>query len=283
MIRATRLGLRFPALWNGYNHGQSSGTLSSSFSNKKNYNGLVRRVRWNSNKPPERRDIRQDKAERAAQLHSELESLLQNQKKRIQEEKEQPFGSSAARFLRKNRSEMINVAASFVCVLLAFQLATLRRATKQLQQQVQDKENEIQEKQTLLQSLTEPSFVQTLSEKCTKALQSFNESAPTSSNNNNGGGLLFWSRQKETAAAASRVETAAVVQVLQQELERRIGDAGLTDEQKKQRRVQQLKAEEVLVLQQVVVNDTLVEKEPVEIVQDPSGSRVVAKQRVFSI
>ena len=81
-----------------------------------------------------------EKAAKAAQLHRELEDLLEAQERRRAEELSQPFGSGFLSFLRRGKSEFISIFAAFCCVLLAYQIASMRRGARALLERAEERE-----------------------------------------------------------------------------------------------------------------------------------------------
>lgn len=163
---------------------------------------------------------------------------------------------------------MINIGATFVCTLLAYQIVGLRKSSQKLERQLQEKEDELKEKQRLLSSLTdEKIFARPVAQQC----QGQVAAAATS---NSG-----WGR----SSTASADYTDSFSDILQQALKKRIGSHGLSDLEKRDQiafKLQQAKEE----LQKDVAAAVQGADEPelVEILERESGAKVVRK-RNFSI
>jgi len=231
--------------------------------------GRSRTTRFSSTtKPPpaEKPNIFKEKTDRATQLHHELEDLVQNHYKRTREEQSRPIYHGFFEFIRKNKGEMMNVTAAFVCTLLAYQIVGLRKYGQRLERELQDKDDELRKKQVLLLTLTEPEFAQPIAEQ-------FNYDIQASSSGSS------WSRRQPD-------HSAALATSIQQALKKRIGDAGLSAAQKKDQimiKLQQAQ-DELLVQEQQRQSSALKQEEPdiVEIWKKSTGEQVV-KKRKFSI
>lgn len=225
--------------------------------------------------PPTRSNIsfHQEKIERAAQLHHELEDLLQTHIKRVQEEQSRPIYQGFFNFLKKNKAEMMSIAASFVCTLLAYQIVGLRRYNQHLEKTVKENEHELLQKQELLQSLTKSDFVQPIVEQINHEMQSNIRS--------NSKTMLSLVRRTETDYSEMMATT------IQQALQKRIGDAGLSTEQKKELVMARLQmAQDELLVKQLHVGQAIKEEnkesEIIEVLQKSTGEQVV-KTRKFSM
>ena len=224
--------------------------------------------------PPTRSNIsfQQEKIERAAQLHHELEDLLQTHIKRVQEEQARPVYQGFFNFVKKNKSEMMIIAAGFVCTLLAYQIVGLRRYNQRLEKTVKENELELLQKRELLQSLTKSEFVQPIAEQINHEIQSNISSS-------NGRALLSLGRRKETDYSEVMATT------IQQALEKRIGDAGLSTDQKKELVMAKLQmAQDELLVKQLhagqAVKETNEDSEIVEVLQKSTGEQVVKKRKL---
>jgi hypothetical protein len=218
-------------------------------------------------------NFQQEKIERATQLHHELEDLVQAHIKRVQEEQARPIYQGFFSFVKKNKGEMMSIAAAFVCTLLAYQIVGLRRYNQRLEKTVKDNEHELLEKQELLQSLTKTEFVKSIAEQINHEIQSDN-----SSNNR---AIISWGGRKEKDYS----EMVAIT--IQHALQKQIGDAGLTTEQKKERVMVRLQiAQDELLVKQLEANQAVKEEneesEIIEVLQKSTGEQVV-KKRKFSM
>lgn len=161
---------------------------------------------------------------------------------------------------------MINIGATFACTLLAYQIVGLRKASQKLERQLQEKEDELKEKQRLLSSLTdEESFVRPVAQQCQDQV-----AAATS---NSG-----WGR-----SSSSTDYTDSFSSILQQALKKRIGSHGLSDLEKRDQIAFKLQqAQEELQKDVAAAVHGADEPELVEILERESGAKVVRK-RNFSI
>ena len=124
-------------------------------------------------------------------------------------------------FIKTNKTQFLNIGASFFCVLLAYQIVALRRSGRYRQRQLDETRDELSTKQSLLQSLTSDEFVTRMATECA-AMVLLEENAKRK-----------WSignRQLSEEELAEKLHP--VIDLL---LNERIGDAGLTEEQKKEK------------------------------------------------
>jgi hypothetical protein len=181
----------------------------------------------------------------AAKLHEELSQLME-QKKVVKQRR------GFVHFLKGNSSAMINVGATFFCVLLSYQIIALRRSGRVRQTELEESKENLTQKQELLLSLTDDDFIHKMALECAESAE----------------GPSRWRRQ-----AKGDLE-AAMQSVLVKNLSQRIGDAGLSEEQKKERIVHALRD-----AVQAADGETV---EAIEIMENASGSKVV-KKRLFSM
>lgn len=183
----------------------------------------------------------------AAKLHEELSQVME-QKKVVKNQ-----SKGFLHFLKTNSSQMLNIGATFFCVLLSYQIIALRRSGRFRQAELEEAREKLCQKQELLQSLTNEEFVQQMAQECAESV-----------------GKSRWGLGRQ-----QRSDLAATMQsIIDRNLSQRIGDAGLTEEQKKERIVDALRD-----AVQAATGETA---EAIEIMEDASGTKVVQK-RVFSI
>jgi hypothetical protein len=103
--------------------------------------------------------ILHQKAARAAELHAELNALLESQAKRRADEANRPFGSGFLEFVKKSKSELINIFAAFTCVVLAWQIVNIRKGARKLLQNVEEMGQKLEEYQQILKILSSDEFI----------------------------------------------------------------------------------------------------------------------------
>lgn len=176
-------------------------------------------------------------------------------------EKTRPANKGFVQFMKANKTQFLNIGASFFCVLLAYQIVALRRSGRYRQQQLDETRDELSEKQSLLRSLTSDEFVTRMAKECA-AMVLLEENAKSK-----------WSignRQLSPEELAEKLHP--VIDLI---LNERVGDAGLTEEQKKERAVE--------ALRNAQVSQTKIDiEEAFAIVEDDKGQKV-AQKRVFSM
>ena len=98
------------------------------------------------------------KAARAAELHAELNALLDKQAQRRVDEANRPFGSGFIDFVKKSKAELINIFAAFTCVLLAYQISNIRKGARKLLDEAGEKELRMEKLKQMLRLLSNEEF-----------------------------------------------------------------------------------------------------------------------------
>mmetsp|Transcript_5154 Transcript_5154/g.7836 ORF Transcript_5154/g.7836 Transcript_5154/m.7836 type:complete len:310 (+) Transcript_5154:158-1087(+) len=250
--------------------------------------------------------VMEEKAKRAEQLHAELNDLLSANAKRRAEEEAAGFGSGFVKFLRTNKSQLLNIGVSFVCVIFAHQIVGMRQAGRKLEENLQKSEKQLEQTQQTLQSLTDEEFVQRVAKECVEALASSHGESDRSTASR--WGLSRSSKATNMTANTKDSTIAKLMPAIRNILEDRIGDTGLTEDQRKTKIVDALKSamekrsleEQMLsssspekLLTQLAATDNKSEEslqqltstlspEAVEVTETENGGRVVRRQK-FSI
>ena len=184
----------------------------------------------------------------AVKLHQELSQVMAQEK--VIKNQSRGF----LHFLKTNSTQILNIGATFFCVLLSYQIIALRKSGRIRQAELEEAREKLLQKQELLQSLTDEEFVRQMAQECAETV-----------------GNSWWGFRGQ-----QRNDLAATMQsIIGRNLGERIGDAGFTEEQKKQMIVDALRD----AVRAVMIGETV---EDIEIKEDASGSKVVQK-RVFSI
>jgi len=239
----------------------------------------------NSNSSTAEKNVFQEKTDRATQLHHELEGLMHNHHTRIKEEQSRPAYEGFFSFIRRNKGEMINIGAGFVCTMLAYQIVGLSKYSQKLEGQLQEHKEALEEKRTLLVSLSSPDFVQRVAQECKEAIS---EDAQPSSWF---GGVRATQDQQGESRNATPSILDEISKTLGQALRKRIGDAGLSEEQKRDQimtKLQQAQDELVKTSQRQEDGEALnfmalTDENEVEIVEDSSSGATIVKKRRFAI
>lgn len=199
--------------------------------------------RWNSTKKED---------DMAVKFHKELSQVMA-QEKVIKNE-----SRGFLHFLKTNSTQILNIGATFFCVLLSYQIIALRKTGRIRQAELEEAREQLLQKQELLQSLTDEEFVQQMAQECAETVRN-----------------SWWGFRGQ-----QRNDLAATMQsIIGRKLGERIGDAGFTEEQKKQIIVDAIRD----AVRAVMIGETVEDRvEDIEIKEDASGRKVVQK-RVFSI
>ena len=176
-----------------------------------------------------------EKAAKAAQLHAELNELMNQQAQRRAEELARPFGSGFVDFIKRSKSEMINIVAAFCCVLLAYQIASMRRGARKLLDKAEEREGTVSSLRAALGAMVGDDFIDNLADKCADAVAKENAASNASAS----GGWL-----KRGVASTSRSEEERIKTIIRPVIERAlassIGDQYLSDKEKEEKNMQEL-------------------------------------------
>jgi hypothetical protein len=200
---------------------------------------LKRYKSTNNNKPPVNQppEIKIDptkgntvlhqKAARAAEVHAELNALLDKQAKRRAEEMNRPFGSGFVDFVKKSKSEMINIFAAFTCVLLAYQISNIRKGARKLLDEAGEQEVRMEELKKILRLLSNEEF----SNKVATAYEERLKKSKLVEMEENGKKWLFASSKKKVVEneGTESENDKLFKDVLQNELRKTIGDSALSE------------------------------------------------------
>ena len=160
------------------------------------------------------------KAARAAELHSELNALLDKHAQRRADDLNRPIGSGFIEFMKKSKSEMINIFAAFTCVVLAWQIMNFRRGARKLIDNVEERSLEVEELKRLLKVMSSDEFIARVSHKQMTRLLEKSE-VPSQ---------RWYSFQTNTSQTVEVKDGEALFRtILQQELTSIIGDAALSE------------------------------------------------------
>lgn len=196
---------------------------------------------------PARGGLLHEKAAKAAQLHRELEDLLEAQERRRAEELSQPFGSGFLSFLRRGKSEFISIFAAFCCVLLAYQIASMRRGARALLDRAEEREATLADLRATLAALVGDDGLEGLADACARAA-----AAATGEGEGegegwswSGGGGGWFARAAGGGGGGGggdvgRART-AIRTVLERELRAIVGDRALNDQEMEEKRLSDLK------------------------------------------
>lgn len=166
--------------------------------------------------------------------------------------------SSFVSFLKSSKPEIFNIFFAFLCVLLAHQIHGLRQGYKKLLEELESKEGEVTSLRQKLREVCDvveatemenendneqivgnKSFAYSLSEKCTQAI---GELFAQSDRRPGYTWILARKLASGDAMESSRV-TDAIQQIITREMRSVVGDAVWSEEELKQRKVSELKAE----------------------------------------
>ncbi|KAI2511991.1 hypothetical protein MHU86_2507 [Fragilaria crotonensis] len=163
----------------------------------------------------------------------------------------------------------MNITIAFIGTLLAYQIVGLRKYSQRLENEIKEKEETLQDTQALLRSLTEEEFVRTTVDTIKHEIQMRNSEK---------GGNTWGRRRNEPDHSDVMVAT------IHQALTKRIGDAGLSADERRDRIMAKLQtAQDELLQQQLPTNSAVIgESDVIEVLEKSTGEQVV-KKRKFSI
>ena len=196
---------------------------------------------------PARGGLLHEKAAKAAQLHRELEDLLEAQERRRAEELSQPFGSGFLSFLRRGKSEFISIFAAFCCVLLAYQIASMRRGARALLDRAEEREATLADLRATLAALVGDDGLEGLADACARAAAAATGEGEGGEEGEgwswSGGGGGWFARAAGGGGGGGDVGRArtAIRTVLERELRAIVGDRALNDQEMEEKRLSDLK------------------------------------------
>jgi hypothetical protein len=258
----------------------------------------------NTDKPPEINfDHRQgntilhQKAARAAELHAELNTLLETQAQRRADEANRHFGAGFLDFVKSSKSELINIFAAFTCVLLAWQIAAIRKGARKLIDSAEEKNEKMEEYKLVLRILSSNAFLERVSEMHRDELKerARNQGGRTASI----GGWFGQSKRNDGEESSTSTSTQGdersndiLAEILKRELVKVIGDKALTSAEIEEKKLLQLQKEMGLVQQAQKEIDSLpkrtddslggLEQIFIEMQnEDDSGRKVVKRSKGF--
>lgn len=169
--------------------------------------------------PTKGNTVLHQKAARAAELHTELNALLDKQAQRRADELSRPIGSGFIEFMKKSKSEMINIFAAFTCVVLAWQIMNFRRGARKLIDNAEDRNLEVEELKRLLKVVSSDDFIARVSQKQMRQMEKSQAASKS-----------WYSLQRNTSPTNEVKEGETLFRtILQQELKAIIGNAALSE------------------------------------------------------
>lgn len=210
--------------------------------------------------------------------------------------------NSFRRILERARPQLVTMIVSSGALLLGIRSYYFQKTNRVMEEKIEQQRKEIERKNEVLVAVTSDDFVKSLAEKCASA------AATTSLNNNNSStGKSFWGATTKLVGTipeeASKSVASVLYQILNEELNHRVGDEILSEEEREQRRKEKLEDEELGKKAAIRAdNETKLEKlrqsgknlpenvmqeikhssEPFEVTTDESGNKVV-RSKVFRI
>jgi len=179
------------------------------------------------------------KAAKASQLHAELNALLDAQAQRRADEKARGFFSGFSDFLRTSKSEVINIVAAFVCVILAWQVVGVQKGAKRLMNEATEKDAKIEELKAVLKVLSSEKF-------CTKTAQAFynkRKEGVEQSDETSITATLFGFKKKSNDINLQDDDEKSLHIILRRELQNVIENKDLSDSEVEEKRILELQGD----------------------------------------
>ena len=188
---------------------------------------------------PSGNTVLHEKAARAAELHAELNTLLDNQAKRRAEEMNRSFISGFADFVKKSKSEIINIFAAFTCVLLAWQISNIRKGARKLLDEAGEKEVRMEKLKQILRVISNDTFT----DRVVEAYEEQLEKSKLLELEKKGKGWILGMNKSADAGQEKENESSLLKNVIQSELSKTIGDLALTDYEIEEKKLKSLQKE----------------------------------------
>lgn len=180
------------------------------------------------------------KAARAAQLHAELNALLDAQAQRRADEMNRAFGSGFIDFLRTSKSEVINILAAFACVVLAWQVAGFQKRAKNMSNDAAEKDALIAQLKALLKVLSSEEF-------CTKTLEQYFDKVKegeAQKSDTSKSTILFGFKVKNASDPKEKQDDKELLRIiLLRELHNVIGNVALSDLELQEKKINDLQTD----------------------------------------
>ena len=132
---------------------------------------------------------------------------------------------------------MINIVAAFCCVLLAYQIASMRRGARKLLDRAEERESTIAELRAVLASVVGEAFVMDLAGKCSAAVVNTDAANASSSRG--------WLSRGSGKISSSEEELERIKSIIRPVIERElglfIGDRSLSEKEKEEKDLNDLK------------------------------------------
>jgi len=189
--------------------------------------------------PTKGSSILHQKAARAAQLHAELNALLDAQAQRRAEEMNRGFGSGFIDFMRSSKSEMINIFAAFACVVLAWQVAGFRKGAQRLIDEAVEKDAVMEELKDILRVLSSEDFCRKASIEYYSRLKEGKEQRSDTSKRGRLFGLMA---KSEKDASEMDDDDELLHSIFRKNLQNLIGNSALSDSELEEKKIFDLKS-----------------------------------------
>lgn len=186
------------------------------------------------------------KAARAAELHAELNALLDAQAKRRADEANRPIGAGFLDFVKKSKSEIINIFAAFTCVLLSWQIVSIRKGARKLIDNAEEQNRKMEEMKMVLRMLSSDNFLTEIANKFELETERNNVKIDDDKGSKN-----RWLRMVGVKKVNSQTSSNDVLKtILKAELEKVIGDKALTTSELEDKRLADLQKEMGIVMEE---------------------------------
>jgi hypothetical protein len=203
---------------------------------------------------PQGNSILHEKAARAAELHAELNALLESQAKRRAEEANRPFGAGLVDFAKKSKSELINIFSAFTCVLLAWQIVSIRKGARKLVQTAEESQQKLQEYQQILKILSSDDFAKNVENSYNRKLQKIRENRGVVSERKRWFGRTSSNNKTDNPTVVDHdkltTEKEILSNILRAELYKVIGDRAMSAEELQEKKLLELQREMGLITQE---------------------------------
>ena len=222
--------------------------------------------------------ILHQKAARASELNAELNALLDSQAKRRADEMNRPFGASFLDFVRNSKSQIINIFATFTCVLLAWQIVNIRKGARKLIESAEETNEKMEEYKLILRMLSSEEFTTKVSKMHEKEMKK---------REGQGSGKSSWLGRSDPKSIEK--ESDSLSAILRSELVKVIGNRALNNteieelklvELQKEMGIVRAKKEKASSVKSATSDSSLAELEQlfIEVQKDGDSDRTVIKR-----
>jgi hypothetical protein len=182
------------------------------------------------------KDMVFDPQAKILQMNKELDIVRERAAAKLDKEINKSIYRKLTDPLRRYNHSVINVGAVVMAYILAHNLYVNSKREKEVRRELEVSQTKELELQSLLQSLLQPATLQQMASSCVQKSMIEDEEEGTATTKKSS----WWTTRSRRRRLTEDSLEERMVQVLKDELERRIGEKGLTEDQRQQKAIDQV-------------------------------------------